>query len=589
MSASPDPRRSARLRRRPGTRPPRMSASPLATRPRRRAPAPRFSLYGDSYVAESDASASVDGGPRRGDGPEKEKEEVWLTPGKALAETEGGNAGEGEVEGDEGTTSRLVGVRESLFNLLGEGREAQVDDDDDDDGDIVVASDGEGEATDADDDEEDNAGPDVASPDFALAPAYDDPDFDASLRAAQASVGQIAREIAGVIRHPPRAVRKLFPVLLVLLFAIAAVAALRVAGGRVDFGGGRTVVGRIIGDAKRARARLPGLQMPGLPGLPGLPGMPVMPGMPGLPSMPSLPSLPVLPSFPSVPDFSGTLDTVNPMPAVFKALSKTVRLVNDCGLALLNSVISVVVVARGAVQSVLAIAAGFFQHRPAAISLPASYAPAVADMIETYAADKGAPPDFALASVGGKVLTSSPSAARLYIRFLANYMLSLAPTTSVGYSPSLPNLPAVALNPDVSPGNCWAFPGDSGSITVRLARPIRADSVTIEHTPRTSVFSVSSAPRDVAVFVQPLAENGSAPAAEFVHVGKFVYDASTGSRHLQAFALDGGASDIIARAVRFDILSNHGSATHTCLYRVRVHGEPTSAADAEAATERQML
>jgi hypothetical protein len=44
--------------------------------------------------------------------------------------------------------------------------------------------------------------------------------------------------------------------------------------------------------------------------------------------------------------------------------------------------------------------------------------------------------------------------------------------------------PRLALQPNVHPGNCFAFSGNSGFLTVKLARPIYPTNFTIEHIPK---------------------------------------------------------------------------------------------------------
>jgi Sad1 / UNC-like C-terminal len=56
--------------------------------------------------------------------------------------------------------------------------------------------------------------------------------------------------------------------------------------------------------------------------------------------------------------------------------------------------------------------------------------------------------------------------------------------------------------------------------------------------------------------------------------GRFTYDTSPGVGHLQTFRLV--RRILVARAIRIEITSNHGSRTHTCLYRMRVHGKPAT-------------
>ena len=47
--------------------------------------------------------------------------------------------------------------------------------------------------------------------------------------------------------------------------------------------------------------------------------------------------------------------------------------------------------------------------------------------------------------------------------------------------------PRLALQPNVHPGNCFAFSGNSGFLTVKLARPIYPTNFTIEHIPKVNL------------------------------------------------------------------------------------------------------
>ena len=47
----------------------------------------------------------------------------------------------------------------------------------------------------------------------------------------------------------------------------------------------------------------------------------------------------------------------------------------------------------------------------------------------------------------------------------------------------------VALQPDVNPGNCFAFGGDYGTIGIKLSRSVIVQNVTLEHIPKVSIFS----------------------------------------------------------------------------------------------------
>ena len=59
------------------------------------------------------------------------------------------------------------------------------------------------------------------------------------------------------------------------------------------------------------------------------------------------------------------------------------------------------------------------------------------------------------------------------------------------------------LQPDVHPGNCWAFQGPQGFAVVRLSARIRPTAVTLEHVPKSLSpnSTISSAPKDFAIFV----------------------------------------------------------------------------------------
>ncbi len=49
-------------------------------------------------------------------------------------------------------------------------------------------------------------------------------------------------------------------------------------------------------------------------------------------------------------------------------------------------------------------------------------------------------------------------------------------------------------------GDCWAFPGDKGRLTIKLAVPIIVSSVSLEHMPgESNMNKVSSAPKDFSV------------------------------------------------------------------------------------------
>ncbi|CAM9195088.1 unnamed protein product, partial [Bubo scandiacus] len=56
--------------------------------------------------------------------------------------------------------------------------------------------------------------------------------------------------------------------------------------------------------------------------------------------------------------------------------------------------------------------------------------------------------------------------------------------------------------PDVSPGNCWPFPGHQGQVVIRLPVRVCPTAITVQHIYKevSPSGSVASAPRDIAVF-----------------------------------------------------------------------------------------
>lgn len=188
-----------------------------------------------------------------------------------------------------------------------------------------------------------------------------------------------------------------------------------------------------------------------------------------------------------------------------------------------------------------------------------------AGFAERYAADKDLPPDFALASVGGRITWTKPSMWRLYARFAREYAKSLFGDSMP--SPYFPVKASTILEPDILPGRCWSFDGDKAEVMIQLPNLVKVTSVTMEHTPRTSVFSVRSAPRRFKV-------TGITMNGEMVPVGEFVFDMEDERKgHLQRFYVPGEHS---FRAVLLEVLSNHG-AGFTSLYRFRVHGDQSPA------------
>ncbi|XP_011757671.1 SUN domain-containing protein 3 isoform X4 [Macaca nemestrina] len=97
--------------------------------------------------------------------------------------------------------------------------------------------------------------------------------------------------------------------------------------------------------------------------------------------------------------------------------------------------------------------------------------------------------------------------------------------------------PDIILQPDVYPGNCWAFPGSQGHTLIKLATKIIPTAVTMEH---------------ISEKVSPSGNISSAP---------------------KEFSVYHAVSEYLL-CVKLNIFSNWGHPKYTCLYRFRVHGTP---------------
>ncbi|KFQ82046.1 SUN domain-containing protein 2, partial [Phoenicopterus ruber ruber] len=184
----------------------------------------------------------------------------------------------------------------------------------------------------------------------------------------------------------------------------------------------------------------------------------------------------------------------------------------------------------------------------------------VGQALKRYSEDRVGLVDYALESAGASVINTRCS--ETYETRTA--LLSLFGIPLWYHSQS----PRVILQPDVNPGNCWAFRGSQGFAIIRLSSIIRPTAVTLEHIPKalSPQGTIPSAPKDFAVY--GLKEEGE---EEGLLLGQFTYDHN--GDPIQTFYLEGDAVGTY-QLVELRVLSNWGHPEYTCIYRFRVHGEP---------------
>ncbi|XP_077979458.1 SUN domain-containing protein 1-like [Glandiceps talaboti] len=128
------------------------------------------------------------------------------------------------------------------------------------------------------------------------------------------------------------------------------------------------------------------------------------------------------------------------------------------------------------------------------------------------------------------------------------------------------NSPRTAIQPDIQPGNCWAFKGTQGYLVIQLSGVVKPTSFSLEHIPKSLSpnGNIDSAPREFSVW--GLDDEFQ---HEGTHLGSYTYEDE--GAPLQFFPVtnpEPGAYPII----ELKINSNYGNLEFTCLYRFRVHG-----------------
>ncbi|XP_061844935.1 SUN domain-containing protein 2 [Colius striatus] len=183
----------------------------------------------------------------------------------------------------------------------------------------------------------------------------------------------------------------------------------------------------------------------------------------------------------------------------------------------------------------------------------------VGQALKRYSEDRVGMVDYALESAGASVINTRCS--ETYETRTA--LLSLFGIPLWYHSQS----PRVILQPDVNPGNCWAFRGSQGFAVIRLSSIIRPTAVTLEHIPKalSPQGTIPSAPKDFAVY--GLKEERE---EEGLLLGQFTYNHD--GDPIQTFYLEGDAVGTY-QLVELRVLSNWGHPEYTCIYRFRVHGE----------------
>ncbi|KAM4624539.1 SUN domain-containing protein 1 [Polymixia lowei] len=185
----------------------------------------------------------------------------------------------------------------------------------------------------------------------------------------------------------------------------------------------------------------------------------------------------------------------------------------------------------------------------------------VRNALRFYSQDRTGLADYALESGGGSILSTRCS--ETYGTRTA--LLSLFGLPLWYFSQS----PRVVIQPDVHPGNCWAFKGSNGYLVIRLSMKVIPTAFSLEHMPKALSPSgtLLSAPRDFTVYGldDDSQENGKL-------LGSYTYEQD--GEALQTYPVS-EENDSDYQIIEVRVLSNWGHQEYTCMYRFRVHGTPT--------------
>uniref|UniRef100_A0A3P8RHP0 SUN domain-containing protein n=1 Tax=Astatotilapia calliptera TaxID=8154 RepID=A0A3P8RHP0_ASTCA len=154
-----------------------------------------------------------------------------------------------------------------------------------------------------------------------------------------------------------------------------------------------------------------------------------------------------------------------------------------------------VVEAESKAKSIVQTVTGTVRHASAAEGLTEEQVKLIVqNALKLYSQDRTGQVDYALESGGGSILSTRCS--ETYETKTALMSLFGLPLWYFSQSPR------VVIQPDVYPGNCWAFKGSQGYLVIRLSLRILPTSFAVEHIPKTlsPTGNITSAPRNFTVF-----------------------------------------------------------------------------------------
>ncbi|KAF8821183.1 Sad1 / UNC family C-terminal protein [Cardiosporidium cionae] len=231
----------------------------------------------------------------------------------------------------------------------------------------------------------------------------------------------------------------------------------------------------------------------------------------------------------------------------------------------------------------------------------------IAEIHKQLFADMTGEVDWALKSLGAKILYSKTSPALNTDDWFESLLSSIAsnlPSDEI-YSLIKPmgKSPEVVLQPDIHPGQCFAFAGNKGNISIQLPATIQVSSITLEHVHMSINNNPASTPRHFRIYgisdprwpeafetdydqvycsyTGGCTQSNEATGifskmwvhlrtmwnreAEYQLMGDFTFEPE---KRIQTYPVD---HFLPLHRITFEFTENFGGS-YTCIYRLRVHG-----------------
>ncbi|KAI1716751.1 nuclear migration and anchoring protein unc-84 [Ditylenchus destructor] len=187
----------------------------------------------------------------------------------------------------------------------------------------------------------------------------------------------------------------------------------------------------------------------------------------------------------------------------------------------------------------------------------------IKEYIQKYDADKTGLPDYALESSGGSV-----ASIRCTVQYNERSRTQMIFGIPLWYSSYSPRSVIQRKGHGASAGECWAFVGPHGYLTIKLSQNINVTAVSYEHLPvqLSPDGHIQTAPKNFLVYSYQDVDDLD---SRFL-LGNFTYDDK--GEPLQMFQTQ-HHDPRFTPVLELETLSNYGAMV-TCLYRFRVHGVP---------------